>query len=98
MTENLSRFGVCEYDKHTSIRGQPLNPINPPTVAPRGTINAQVAPGESRRDIAEHDLERQQPRPIAPRSATAAPASVVLRLNDTVGSVVVRQRATLRGG
>jgi hypothetical protein len=89
MTENLARLGVGEYDKHTPVRGQPLNAVNPPAIALKRAIDGQVMAGEPRRDVAEHDLKRNEllgsgvERP-AERTTAAPVTAIILGLNDTV--------------
>jgi hypothetical protein len=54
MTENLPCLGIGEHDKHPAIRGQPLNPINPPAFTLKRSIDAQVMARETGRNIAEN--------------------------------------------
>lgn len=86
MTENLPRLGVGEHDKHTPVRGQPLNPVNPPAVALKRTIDGQVMTGEPRSHVAENDLKRGEllGSGVELPPAAAPAAAIVLRLNDTI--------------
>jgi hypothetical protein len=97
MTENLPCMGIGEHDKHPTVGGQPLYPINPPAFALKRSIHAQMVAREPRRNIAENHLKRRKlPRTgIAwptERTAAAPTASVVLRQYDTR---VVRARTDL---
>jgi hypothetical protein len=56
MADNAPRNGIGEYDKHSPIRGQPLNAINQQAVPLEGSIDRQVMAGELRSNISENHL------------------------------------------
>jgi hypothetical protein len=94
MTDDTPRHGVGEYDKHPSIRGQPLNAINQQPIPLERPIDRQVMPGELRGNVPKDNLKgRQLLRAIArPAEGTApAPAGTIL-LSDDCDAISAQSR------
>jgi hypothetical protein len=98
MTKNLTGLGVGKHDKHTPVRGQPFNAVNPPAVALKRPVNGKVMTRELRCDIAENNLKRcQLHRSVlraAAKGSAAAPTTTLLGEDD---ARVTRRRRSARG-